>query len=348
MIPLFKVHMNPGAKHRVAEILDSGYIGQGKVVDEFEGALRKWFSWDNLVTVNSATSGIHLCVHMVDKLMFNASPMTCTASNVPIILNGCGISWVDIDPSTLNMDLEKAETSYPSVVPLWAGNSNLNGEFTDDTIVDAAHAFGVDVQALFDKGARFIVFSLQAIKHVTSGDGGVILFRDKKDAERAKLLRWYGIERDNPSKTDFRCELDIKELGFKFHMNDINAAIGMSNLVDAETLIDYSIMGANFYSKRLRDIDEVQLLDYSDDCSYWIYTLLVDRRNDFMRMMSSHGIMTSKVHERNDKHTAFSGAHSRGLDQLESVNERMVSIPVGHWVGSEELEFIAGKINGGW
>ena len=72
-------------------------------------------------------------------------------------------------------------------------------------------------------------FSFQAIKHLTAVDGGCVIFNDQDDFERSKLLRWYGIDR-NENRKDFRCEADISEIGFKFHMNDVNASIGLANL----------------------------------------------------------------------------------------------------------------------
>lgn len=338
MIPLFKVFMSEEAKHDVAKVLDSGYIGQGEVVEQFEGDLREWFGWDYLATVNSATSGLHLCVHMVDSPIFSASPMTCTASNMPILANGSHIDWVDINTETLNMDLRKADRDTPAVIPLWAGNSNLDGECPRDTIIDAAHALGVDVQALFNKGARFIVFSFQAIKHVTCGDGGVVLFRDKADMERANLLRWYGIERGAPAG-DFRCEANIQEYGFKFHMNDINAAIGRANLKHAEYLIDESRRCADDYNNYL----QCDLLDYSADCSYWIYTMLVDDKDGMIKRLKDNDIMSSKVHERNDKHTAFR-SYQQHLPELDEVNDKILSIPCGWWV--HDTQHIIDAVNG--
>jgi dTDP-4-amino-4,6-dideoxygalactose transaminase len=130
-IPLFKVFMAPTAKDKVGEVLDSGYIGQGSKVDEFEEQLKNYFNHDYVATVNAGTSALHLALHLLkkpDKNSVNvisgiagfdsdwpglqdgdevlATPMTCTASNWPILANNLKIKWVDIDPKTLNMDLD--------------------------------------------------------------------------------------------------------------------------------------------------------------------------------------------------------------------------------------------------
>jgi dTDP-4-amino-4,6-dideoxygalactose transaminase len=131
-IQLFKVHMNPNAKLEVGKILDSGYIGQGTKVEEFEEKLNEYFNSDRVVTLNSGTSGLHLALHLLKKPSLVsiadgysvyeknwpgiqdgdeilATALTCTASNWPILANGLKIKWVDIDEKTLNMDLDDLE-----------------------------------------------------------------------------------------------------------------------------------------------------------------------------------------------------------------------------------------------
>jgi len=334
MIPLFKVHMAKDAPDRVADVLRSGYIGQGPEVAAFEEELRQWFDWPYLATVNSGTSALTLAVHMTEAEKFYGSPLTCTASNMPILAAGRELEWSDINPDTLNM-----RVASPSVIPLWAGNTLLDSDLGHDTIIDAAHGIGMDVGKMFRRGARFICFSLQAIKHVTSIDGGVILFRSKADMDRAKLLRWYGIDREGNRK-DFRCEADIEEWGFKYHMNDVCAAVGRANLKEAENIVWAHRACAEYYNNEL----ECDKVTYSDDCSYWIYSILVNDRPKFYEFMKNAGIMVSKVHERNDKHTCFA-PYRKDLPGLEAVNHRVVSIPCGWWVDERERRYIAKRVN---
>ena len=97
-------------------------------------------------------------------------------------------------------------------------------------IEDCAHSFGSEYKGKpLGTHGNICAFSFQAIKHLTSGDGGCVAFPKEDQLKRFKLLRWYGIDRDDNRK-DFRCESDIAEYGFKMHMNDINATIGIENL----------------------------------------------------------------------------------------------------------------------
>ena len=104
-----------------------------------------------------------------------------------------------------------------------------------------AHSFGAEYNGKkIGNNNNICVFSLQAIKHLTTGDGGLITLPNKELYDRAKLLRWYGIDRDkrNYKGKDFRLENDIVESGYKFHMNDINATIGLYNLPHIPELLE--------------------------------------------------------------------------------------------------------------
>ena len=119
-------------------------------------------------------------------------------------------------------------------------------------IEDSAHAFGSYFNnELIGNNGNINVFSFQAIKHLTSVDGGCINFNFEEDVERAKLLRWYGINREENRK-DFRCESDIENVGFKFHMNDVNAFIGRMNFGTViNNVLPTHIENGRFYNNGL-------------------------------------------------------------------------------------------------
>ena len=366
--------MNPKAGDTVKEVLDSGYIGQGKIVDEFEVALKKWFNNSNILTLNSGTSGLHLALHMLrptgydpPKIKVLTTPLTCFATNAPILANGYDIEWVDINPETLNMDLDdlaRKITKETRIIILthWGGNPvNLSKVkeiqkktfdkfgFTLSIIEDCAHAFGSKHgDKYLGNHGNICVFSLQAIKHVTAVDGGLIVLPTIQQYKRAKLLRWYGIDRETPRK-DMRCELDVEEFGFKFHMNDVNAAVGMKNLEDAYDVINKHQANGHYYNVALKDVDGVELIDVHPEAesAYWLYTINVENRSEFMKNMEKCGIQVSRVHERNDIHSCVI-PYRRILPSLDSIMDKYISIPVGWWVTKENREYIVDCIKKGW
>jgi len=375
MIPLFKVFMNPDAKKDVGTVLDSGYIGQGPKVDEFEHKLKEVFNNDFVLTTNSATSAEHLALHLLKKSRDGwkglndgdevlATPLTCTATNFPILANNFKLKWVDVDPETLNMDLDDlARKITPTTKAImfvhWGGYPvdldrvkeiqeeayRIHG-FKPAIIEDCAHAFGSKYKGKpIGSHGNLCTFSFQAIKHLTSVDGGALVLPYEELYTRGKLLRWYGINRETNQK-DFRCESDIKEWGFKFHMNDVNATIGMSNLsVVEKEVVQKHKDNAAYYNKHLKNIPGVTLLKNDKECesAYWIYTIKVENRDNFMDFMKEKEIVVSRVHERNDLHTCVR-EYSSLLPNLEKVVEEMICIPVGWWVSSKDRKYIVQSI----
>jgi dTDP-4-amino-4,6-dideoxygalactose transaminase len=392
IIPLFKVFVDDSVSEEVTKVLYSGFIGQGPKVEEFEGLLKNYLRNYLVVTTNAATSAEHLAIHLLkNQAIHNAfidgaasyksqwpginpgdeiltTPLTCTATNWPILANGFKIKWVDVDPLTCNMDLDDlARKITPKtkaiMVVHWGGYpidltrlSEIQEEaskiigFKPAIIEDCAHAFGSTYRGKkIGNHGNICTFSFQAIKHLTTGDGGALVLPHKELYDRAKLLRWYGIDRETNSK-DFRCEDDIKEWGYKFHMNDINATIGINNFnTVTEKLIQRNIDNANFYNSELEGIDGVQLMENKDDrqSTYWIYTIRVKNRDRFMDYMRECNIMVSRVHERNDKHTCVK-EYKTLLPNLEKLVDEMICIPCGWWVTNEDREYIVECIKKGW
>jgi dTDP-4-amino-4,6-dideoxygalactose transaminase len=213
------------------------------------------------------------------------------------------------------------------------------------TIEDGAHAIGAEYKgSKIGNHSDFIMFSLQAIKHFTTVDGGLLLCKDQSDYERGKLLRWYGIDRDEKRK-EFRCEEDIIEYGYKYHMNDISATIGIEQLKHIDGIVSKHIDNQEYYDHTLQNIKGVAVIKKpnASKSSSWLYTLHIDKRDLFSVWMSEQGVMTSRVHERNDKHTAFDDSLCE-LPGVDAFNATQVSIPVGWWITKKDREYIANKI----
>ena len=211
------------------------------------------------------------------------TPLTCTATNWPILSNNINLRWVDVDPENCNMDLTDLENKLNKntkavVVVHWGGYpvditrlKEIQNSFKKKygfkfiIIEDCAHAFGPEYknQKIGNTG-NISTFSFQAIKHLTTVDGGCVNFNNDEDVERAKLLRWYGIDR-NENRKDFRCESDILNVGFKFHMNDVNAYIGQMNFDSvSKNLLKIHNDNGSYYNEQLKNVNNVELMNYSD------------------------------------------------------------------------------------
>lgn len=380
-IPLFKVFMSKEAPEEVSKVLAGEFIGQGPKVEQLEAKLRHYLNHDFILTTNSATSAEHLSWLLLNKpfgdwegLKDNneilTTPLSCFASISPILLHHpkLQIKWVDLDPNTLNLDLQDLERKITKntraiQLVLWGGyplNFDKVREIQDKTkeklgfkpvvLIDCAHAFGSKFKGKqITEFGHICTYSFQAIKHLTGVDLGALVVPHQELYRRGKLLRWYGLSREIPSE-DFRCGLqDIEEPGTKWHCNDVCATVLLSNLNYANWIINRHKENAKFYDEQLKDISGIKLLERHPDheSSFWIYSMLVENRTSFMKRMKDCGIQVSQVHERLDNYTCTKEFKSH-LPVLDSVINKLVHIPV-HWaVKKEDREYIIECIKKGW
>jgi dTDP-4-amino-4,6-dideoxygalactose transaminase len=371
-IPLFKVRMSAGVGRSVEEVLYSGYIGQGRRVEDFEAALSNYLGAPHCCTVNSCTSAIHLALHLVKALGFPdrdevlTTPLTCTATNLPILANGLRPRWVDVDPSTCNISaddlMRKVGPRTLAILAVhWGGSPCDLSEirrvqeycaeafgFTPPVIEDCAHAFGAEYKGRrLSNHGNWCTFSFQAIKHLTTGDGGLLVLPDEDLHRKAKLLRWYGLDREQPG--DLRIGQNITDWGYKFHMNDINATIGLLNLQGVDPALSVHRDNAAFFDRALQGVDGIKFQRITGDgvSSSWVYTIFVERRDEFVRRMTENGIQVSRVHERNDHNECFA-AFREPLPNVDQVSSNMICIPCGWWVSHDDREYIVDTISRGW
>ncbi len=335
-IPLFKVHMADHAAERVRLVLQSGYIGENGQVEQFEHALQQLLDTPQLpITVNSCTSAIDLALHLIgvkagDEVI--TTPVTCTATNSPIVTRGAIPVWADVDPYTGLIDpmdvWHKATSRTKAVIAVdWGGAACDYAELKRcglPVIQDGAHHLSAPQ-------GDYTCYSFQAIKFLTCGDGGALV-APADQVERARLLRWYGLDRR--SKADFRCEQNIQEVGYKYHMNDIAAAIGLANIGSVRGLIEQHRANAAYYDQHIESYHIARGALDAQSAS-WLYTVLPADRQGFISHMADHGIACSPVHARNDTHSAFHFPNGPlpGVDHFASRN---VAIPVGWWLSSDD------------
>lgn len=363
MIPLFKVNMSDTAPKAVEKTLMSGYIGQGPIVDKFEAQLASYLlSETTPVTVNSGTSALDLALGLIgvgegDYVI--STPQTCFATNSVILNRGAHIIWADVDSETGNIDPESVE----DIVKSWKFQSRSNkdikaimavnwaGRLCDykslkshgiPVIEDAAHTWGMD-HFSHERG-DYVCYSFQAIKFLTTGDGGALITPKDKE-EEARILRWYGLDRTKGES--FRCTQNIKKVGFKYHMNDISATIGIENLrlSDEGALRHFS--NAASLTNKLFHCTFIKTPPFSlSKCAYWIYTIILDgdiNRDHFIKYLESNNIASSQVHFRNDKYDVTSKYRTE-LPGLDLFSERQLSIPNGWWLSEEDVSYIAKTI----
>jgi perosamine synthetase len=348
------------------EVLQSTFVSAGKVAEEFEINLEKELGIPHLVSVNSCTSALYLALAVAgikpgDEVILPAQ--TFIATGLVILMHYAKPVFADIQYRTGNIDPEsirkKITSKTKAIIPVhWGGYpcdlDEINEIARDHDIAvieDAAHALGSTYRGRpIGSISRFTAFSFQAIKHLTTGDGGALCCLSDGDHYQAKRRRWFDIDREHakPSILGER-EYDAINIGYKLHMNDIAAAIGIGNLEEFPAKLRRRREIATYYRHELNNVPGLYLLDYKKDreSAYWLFTILVEKRERFIRFLKNQGVPASAVHLRIDKNSVFGGI-STDLKNQVKFNDFQVSIPAHNALADEDICLIVKAIKKGW
>ena len=360
-IPLVKVAMAPEETlwPMLREVLYSGQIGDGETVARFEAAFAEKFTIPLALSMQSGTAALHAALTLAgvtpgDEVI--STPMTAEPTNVAILHTGARVVWADVDPRSGNIDPESVRRSitprtkaimvvhYGGLPVRLAEILAIAGEYGLPVIEDCAHALGAIYQgASVGTLSHYGIFSFQAIKHMTTVDGGMLTLRDASQLRAAKLFRWFGLERGVA-----RTAVDITSVGYKYNMNNVTAAIGLAQLKHIGSLLERHKSNGKYFDHVLSSIPglEVATFDAQAEPSYWYYTILSDHSDDIIQKLEENGISASKLHKRNDYHSIFADAR-RELPGLDEFYRRMLHIPCGWWVDDEARETIVDVLRQG-
>jgi len=359
MIPLVKPYIPPreALLPALEAVLYSGYIAEGEQVYEFERRFGEFTGNKNVLALSSGTAALHIALLLSgvgpgDKVI--STPLTAEPTNIAIAQTGAQVVWADVEPDTglpcprsvrsLTDERTKAImlVHYAGMVCDMDAFHALSKETGIPIIEDAAHALG----AKYTGGdvSPYTIYSFQAIKHMTTVDGGALALDPGTDTQAARRLRWFGLDKKVP-----RLENDIERPGYKYNMNNCTAAIGLCQLDFIPAVLDRHIANGKYYDKALRNIPGLTLLRYhkNTEPSYWLYTMKVDNREDFIRAMESRGVAASPLHLRNDRHSLFAKS-KRPLPALDKFYQKFVHIPCGRWIDDTTRETIVTAIKQGW
>jgi len=328
------------------KVLYSGYVAQGEVVEDFERAFEKYIGSGHTLSLNSGTAALHIALILAgvkegDEVI--STPLTAEPTNVAIKMVGATIRWADIDPNTGGICPKSIEANindktkaiifvdYAGIPSDIKGIKEVAEKYNLPVIEDAAHALGAKFEGKkTGNHFPFTVYSFQAIKHLTTIDGGALQIQDEELYKKGKKIRWFGLD-----KGVSRLENDITFQGYKYHMNNVNACVGLVQLKEIDSIVDAYITNGKYLDEHLKGIEGVELLNYypNSEPSYWLYTLKVENRERLIKKFEENGIMASELHKRNDLHT-FLNDHPTELPNLDEFYAKNVAFTL--WlVGNE-------------
>lgn len=365
-IVLFHPHIPQNAKRYVNDVLDSRWIGQGPRVEKFEHQFEDLFGGGSTaLAVGSGTDALHLSYLLADVQAGDeviAPVFTCTATNIPFLYIGADIKFADVEEDSLNMDIDHVERlitpKTKAIVCVHYGGlpcdmdrlHELGRKHNIKIIEDAAHALGATYKGnKVGEMSDFTMFSFQAIKHITTADGGMLMIKDKELVEKAKRLRWFGIDRS--AKQLGVWENDIKEIGYKYQMNDMAAAMGLAALEEFEDTLALRKRLFATYCTHLEGFDGLKVVGagYTDrEHAAWMMTVLVDRRGDFQAHLRNNGIESAQVHYRNDRYSVFGGRTPGQFPNMDKLEHNYLVLPLHTKMDEGDVAYISDVIRKGW
>jgi perosamine synthetase len=274
LLPYGKQFVEQKDINAVIKVLESDWLTTGPTVMEFEKQFAAQVGAAHGVAVNSGTAGLHCAVYAAgiksgDEVI--TSPMTFMATANCIRYQGAKVVFADVEPDTLNIDPEKIKecltpkTKAIIAVDFTGHPANLEaiGEIAKNNnlafIEDAAHALGTTYKnKKVGSIADMTTFSLHPVKHITTGEGGLVVTDDSGLAERLRRFRNHGISRDHHQRQEQGTwSYDMEEIGYNYRLTELNSVLGISQLQKLPILLERRKEIAARYNDAFSEISQL-------------------------------------------------------------------------------------------
>jgi perosamine synthetase len=348
LIPVFRPWYDKAELKAVEEVFETGWIGLGPKTTEFEERFARYIGVPYAVALNSATAALHLGLAVLDVTGGEVitTPMTFVSTNHAILYNDAEPVFADIEADTLNIDPRSIEANITDrtraiIVVHYGGHAadmdailDLADERGIPVLEDVAHGSGGAYKgrklgALANLGS----FSFHAVKNLATGDGGMLTFSDPEYDARLRRLRWVGIDKDTWDRSEvdqkYSWYYTVQELGWKYHMNDITAAIGLAQLekLDQGNARRRDIVA--YYNERFADLDCLETpveKSYAQSACH-NYVLKLDRRDQLISYLRDRNISTGVHYMPNHLYSMYRRFQA-DVPVTEKVWQRLVTLPL--------------------
>ena len=366
-ISVFQPHIGEDTLKAVADAFDIGWLGMGATTRTFEDAIAEWIGVGDrrVIATNTGTSALHIAVALSgvgtgDEVIVPS--FNFVADHQAISAEGATPVFCDILEEDFGIDPDKIEELISdrtrAIMPLhFAGVPcaidrvyEIAEEHELRVIEDATHAFGSThggkkIGAFGD----ITCFSFDPVKIITSIDGGAVVLPPGADVERARHLRLLGIDKDTELRyqNSRAWEYDVVSKGFRYHMTNINASIGLSQLAHVDEFMTARQSYCRLYSELLADIPEILVpRTRFDGVSPFIYTIRVlsGDRGLLMDHLRDKGIATGIHFMPAHRYAFYRDCKRSAMDATELVSAQIVTLPLHQQMSVSMVERISGEI----
>ena len=348
MLPVSRPSLDDEEIAAVKKVFDTGWLGLGSSVFEFENAIKDYLGGRNVIAVNTGTTALHIALDalgvsegdevIVPSLTFCASVQAITALKARPV-------FCEVNVNTLNLDLEDARRRITpktkAIMPVhYCGNAcdmdallEISGECHIPIIEDAAHAFGSSYKGRkLGSFGDITCFSFDPIKNITCGEGGAVVLSDDDMAEEIRRKRILGIDKDTWHR--YRNErswfYEVTTQGYRYHMSNINAAIGLVQLRKLDRFIQKKKQVVQFYNEHFKNIEGLRILQWDlQECAPFTYIIRVleGKRDAMIDFLQERGVGTG-VHYIANHIQPFFSQYATSLPITEKLWKEILTLPL--------------------
>ncbi len=359
-IQIFKPWYDEEEHKALHQPLQTGWLGYGPLARQFEERFAEYIGVKHAIALNSCTAALHLAFLVSDVAGGEVltTPMTFVASNHAILLSCARPVFCDIEADTMNLDVEDAERRItPNTKAILAVHYGGHPCRMDELraladrhglllIEDAAQACGATYRGQkVGSFGKIGCFSFESKKNLSTGDGGMLVTDDDALADRVRKLRWMGISRDtwsrfNNGHVGRAWEYDVEEVGFKYCMNDIAAALGLVQLDKLERGNALRRQHVGRYHEALSQIDGIEplvLKEYGESACYSMVVRL-DEREELCDFLAARGIESAVHFYPNHLLPVYAPYRTEPLPVVEREWLRILTLPLAPHLRAEQQE----------
>lgn len=362
VIRLSKSAIGEAEKRAVMGVLDREYLGMGSEVQEFENMLSRFFERP-AICVNTGTAALHVALQALglgpgDEVLVQS--LTYVASFQAISATGAKPVPCEVDPDTITLDVKDAEKRLTdrtkAIMPVhYSGGMGALDEiyeFAEDNglrvVEDACHAFGG-----YYKGKRvgsfgdIACFSFDGIKNITAGEGGAVVTNDETVLQKIRDARLLGVEKDTEKryKGERSWEFDVIQQGWRYHMSNIMAAIGIEQFKRLPEFAARRRYLAKKYRENLESIGSIELLEQDLDSivpHIFVIKLKSGHRDEIRNKLLEKGIQTGVHYQPNHVLSLYNDGNS--LPVTEEIFPRLLSLPLHPDLKDSDIDYICEQL----
>lgn len=356
----------------VVDVLKSDFLTQGPMVERFEREFSKYIGVEHSVAVTNGTAALHLAAMALDVKPGDrvlVTPNTFVASANCIRYCGGEVEFVDIDPLTYCMDLsllqarleEKPAGFYKGIVCVDFAGFPVDFQNLQEIaqkhklwiIEDACHALGaefLDSEQHWQKSgngkyADISVFSFHPVKHLATGEGGMLTTNNLALAKKVRELRTHGITRDPQLMQENHggWYYEMQALGYNYRISDVLCALGLSQLKRIESNIQRRQEIANKYFEELKDIEDLELpyCDPRRKSAYHLFVIKSKKRKDLFNFLREKNIYSQVHYIPVHKQPYYVDRYGKiSLPIVENYYSETLSLPMYHGLSDEDQHVV--------